>query len=122
MGVFFGLARGVVIIVLCYLVLIFFSGGEKEIPKTVRESNTAHLSLVIINITKPLLPESIQNQFDILSIPEIETNNSTNLAPLEKSLADTPTQKSSKIEPYNTDKFQTGKNPIAVTLQERPVD
>ena len=122
MGVFFGLARGIVIVVLCYLVLIFFSGGEKEIPKTVRESNTAHFSLIIINLTKPLLPDSIQNQFDILSIPEIETNNYDNLAPLEKSLADTPTQKSSMIELYNTDKFQASKNPVAVTLQERPVD
>ena len=67
MGVFFGLARGAVIIVLCYLVLVFLFGGEKQTPNVVRESNTARFSLIIINLTKPLLPNSIQNQFDDLS-------------------------------------------------------
>ena len=66
MGVFFGLARGAVIIVRCYLVLVFLFGGEKQTPNVVRESNTARFSLIIINLTKPLLPNSIQNQFDDL--------------------------------------------------------
>ena len=54
MGVFFGLARGAVIIVLCYLVLVFLFGGEKQTPNVVRESNTARFSLFLINTTKPI--------------------------------------------------------------------
>ena len=119
MGVFFGLARGAVIIVLCYLVLVFLFGGEKQTPNVVRESNTARFSLIIINLTKPLLPNSIQNQFDDLSIPTIESD-SSNAAAQEQPLADTANQKRSGVVVAGD--AQAAKNPIAVTLQERAVD
>ena len=122
MGVFFGLARGAVIVVLCYLVLIFFSGGEKEIPKTVRDSNTAHFSLIIVNYIKPLLPNSIQNQFDELSIPEIQNNRSNNLVPYEKSFENTSNQDNSETELSVAGEPQDTRNPIAVTLQKGPLD
>ena len=119
MGVFFGLARGAVIIVLCYLVLVFLFGGEKQTPNVVRESNTARFSLIIINLTKPLLPNSIQNQFDDLSIPTIESD-SSNAAAQEQPLADTANQKRSGVVVAGD--AQAAKNPVAVTLQERAVD
>ena len=119
MGVFFGLARGAVIIVLCYLVLVFVFGGEKQTPNVVRESNTARFSLIIINLTKPLLPNSIQNQFDDLSIPTIESD-SSNAAAQEQPLADTANQKRSGVVVAGD--AQAAKNPVAVTLQERAVD
>ena len=119
MGVFFGLARGAVIIVLFYLVLVFLFGGEKQTPNVVRESNTARFSLVIINLTKPLLPNSIQNQFDDLSIPTIESD-SSNAAAQEQPLADTANQKRSGVVVAGD--AQAAKNPVAVTLQERAVD
>ena len=119
MGVFFGLARGAVIIVLCYLVLVFLFGGEKQTPNVVRESNTARFSLIIINLTKPLLPNSIQNQFDDLSIPTIESD-SSNAAAQEQPLADTANQKRSGLVVAGD--AQAAKNPVAVTLQERAVD
>jgi membrane protein required for colicin V production len=119
MGVFFGLARGAVIIVLCYLVLVFLFGGEKQTPNVVRESNTARFSLIIINLTKPLLPHSIQNQFDDLSIPTIESD-SSNAAAQEQPLADTANQKRSGVVVAGD--AQAAKNPVAVTLQERAVD
>jgi membrane protein required for colicin V production len=119
MGVFFGLARGAVIIVLCYLVLVFLFGGEKQTPNVVRESNTARFSLIIINLTKPLLPNSIQNQFDDLSIPTIESD-SSNAAAQEQPLADTANQKRSGVVVAGD--AQAAENPVAVTLQERAVD
>ena len=119
MGVFFGLARGAVIIVLCYLVLVFLFGGEKQTPNVVRESNTARFSLIIINLTKHLLPNSIQNQFDDLSIPTIESD-SSNAAAQEQPLADTANQKRSGVVVAGD--AQAAKNPVAVTLQERAVD
>ena len=119
MGVFFGLARGAVIIVICYLVLVFLFGGEKQTPNVVRESNTARFSLIIINLTKPLLPHSIQNQFDDLSIPTIESD-SSNAAAQEQPLADTANQKRSGVVVAGD--AQAAKNPVAVTLQERAVD
>ena len=119
MGVFFGLARGAVIIVLCYLVLVFLFGGEKQTPNVVRESNTARFSLIIINLTKPLLPHSIQNQFDDLSIPTIESD-SSNAAAQEQPLADTANQKRSGVVVAGD--AQAAENPVAVTLQERAVD
>jgi membrane protein required for colicin V production len=119
MGVFFGLARGAVIIILCYLVLVFLFGGEKQTPNVVRESNTARFSLIIINLTKPLLPHSIQNQFDDLSIPTIESD-SSNAAAQEQPLADTANQKRSGVVVAGD--AQAAKNPVAVTLQERAVD
>ena len=119
MGVFFGLARGAVIIVLCYLVLVFLFGGEKQTPNVVRESNTARFSLIIINLTKPLLPNSIQNQFDDLSIPTIESD-SSNAAAQEQPLADTANQQRSGVVVAGD--AQAAKNPVAVTLQERAVD
>lgn len=119
MGVFFGLARGAVIIVLCYLVLVFLFGGEKQTPNVVRESNTARFSLIIINLTKPLLPNSIQNQFDDLSIPTIESD-SSNAAAQKQPLADTANQKRSGVVVAGD--AQAAKNPVAVTLQERAVD
>ena len=119
MGVFFGLARGAVIIVLCYLVLVFLFGGEKQTPNVVRESNTARFSLIIINLTKPLLPNSIQNQFDDLSIPTYESD-SSNAAAQEQPLADTANQKRSGVVVAGD--AQAAKNPVAVTLQERAVD
>jgi membrane protein required for colicin V production len=119
MGVFFGLARGAVIIVLCYLVLVFLFGGEKQTPNVVRESNTARFSLIIINLTKPLLPHSIQNQFDDLSIPTIESD-SSNAAAQEQPLADSANQKRSGVVVAGD--AQAAKNPVAVTLQERAVD
>jgi membrane protein required for colicin V production len=119
MGVFFGLARGAVIIVLCYLMLVFLFGGEKQTPNVVRESNTARFSLIIINLTKPLLPHSIQNQFDDLSIPTIESD-SSNAAAQEQPLADTANQKRSGVVVAGD--AQAAKNPVAVTLQERAVD
>ena len=119
MGVFFGLARGAVIIVLCYLVLVFLFGGEKQTPNVVRESNTARFSLIIINLTKPLLPHSIQNQFDDLSIPTIESD-SSNAAAQEQPLADTANQQRSGVVVAGD--AQAAKNPVAVTLQERAVD
>ena len=119
MGVFFGLARGAVIIVLCYLVLVFLFGGEKQTPNVVRESNTARFSLIIINLTTPLLPNSIQNQFDDLSIPTIESD-SSNAAAQEQPLADTANQKRSGVVVAGD--AQAAKNPVAVTLQERAVD
>ena len=119
MGVFFGLARGAVIIVLCYLVLVFLFGGEKQTPNVVRESNTARFSLIIINLTKPLLPNSIQNHFDDLSIPTIESD-SSNAAAQEQPLADTANQQRSGVVVAGD--AQAAKNPVAVTLQERAVD
>ena len=119
MGVFFGLARGAVIIVLCYLVLVFLFGGEKQTPNVVRESNTARFSLIIINLTKPLLPNSIQNQFDDLSIPTIESD-SSNAVAKERPLADTANQQRSGVVVAGD--AQAAKNPVAVTLQERAVD
>ena len=119
MGVFFGLARGAVIIVLCYLVLVFLFGGEKQTPNVVRESNTAHFSLIIINLTKPLLPNSIQNQFDDLSIPTIESD-SSNAAAQGQPLADIANQQRSGV--VVSGGAQAAKNPVAVTLQERAVD
>jgi len=119
MGVFFGLARGAVIIVLCYLVLVFLFGGEKQTPNVVRESNTRRFSLIIINLTKPLLPHSIQNQFDDLSIPTIESD-SSNAAAQEQPLADTANQQRSGVVVAGD--AQAAKNPVAVTLQERAVD
>ena len=119
MGVFFGLARGAVIIVLCYLVLVFLFGGEKQTPNVVRESNTARFSLIIINLTKPLLPNSIQNQFDDLSIPTIESD-SSNAAAQEQPLADTANQQRSGVVVAGD--AQAAENPVAVTLQERAVD
>ena len=119
MGVFFGLARGAVIIVLCYLVLVFLFGGEKQTPNVVRESNTARFSLIIINLTKPLLPNSIQNQFDDLSIPTIESD-SSNAAAQKQPLADTANQQRSGVVVAGD--AQAAKNPVAVTLQERAVD
>ena len=119
MGVFFGLARGAVIIVLCYLVLVFLFGGEKQTPNVVRESNTARFSLIIINLTKPLLPNSIQNQFDDLSIPTIESD-SSNAAAKEQPLADTANQQRSGVVVAGD--AQAAENPVAVTLQERAVD
>ena len=119
MGVFFGLARGAVIIVLCYLVLVFVFGGEKQTPNVVRESNTARFSLIIINLTKPLLPNSIQNQFDDLSIPTIESD-SSNAAAQERPLADTANQQRSGVVVAGD--AQAAENPVAVTLQERAVD
>ena len=119
MGVFFGLARGAVIIVLCYLVLVFLFGGEKQTPNVVRESNTARFSLIIINLTKPLLPNSIQNQFDDLSIPTIESD-SSNAVAKERPLADTANQQRSGVVVAGD--AQAAENPVAVTLQERAVD
>jgi membrane protein required for colicin V production len=119
MGVFFGLARGAVIIVLCYLVLVFLFGGEKQTPNVVRESNTARFSLIIINLTKPLLPNSIQNQFDDLSIPTIESD-SSNAAAQKQPLADTANQQRSGVVVAGD--AQAAENPVAVTLQERAVD
>ena len=119
MGVFFGLARGAVIIVLCYLVLVFLFGGEKQTPNVVRESNTARFSLIIINLTKPLLPNSIQNQFDDLSIPTIESD-SSNAAAQEQPLADTANQQRSGVVVAGD--AQAAENPVAVTQQERAVD
>jgi membrane protein required for colicin V production len=119
MGVFFGLARGALIIVLFYLVLVFLFGGEKQTPNVVRESNTARFSLVIINLTKPLLPNSIQNQFDDLSIPTIESD-SSNAAAQGQPLADTASQQRSGA--VIAGDAQAAENPVAVTLQERAVD
>ncbi|MEK9597518.1 MAG: CvpA family protein [Alphaproteobacteria bacterium] len=119
MGVFFGLARGAVIIVLCYLMLVFLFGGEKQTPNVVRESNTARFSLIIINLTKPLLPNSIQNQFDDLSIPTIESD-SSNAVAKEQPLADTANQQRSGVVVAGD--AQAAENPVAVTLQERAVD
>ena len=119
MGVFFGLARGAVIIVLCYLVLVFLFGGEKQTPNVVRESNTARFSLIIINLTKPLLPNSIQNQFDDLSIPTIESD-SSNAVAKQQPLADTANQQ--RYGEVIAGDAQAAENPVAVTLQERAVD
>jgi membrane protein required for colicin V production len=119
MGVFFGLARGAVIIVLCYLVLVFLFGGEKQTPNVVRESNTARFSLIIINLTKPLLPNSIQNQFDDLSIPTIESD-SSNAVAKERPLADTANQQRSGVVVAGD--AQAAENPVALTQQERAVD
>ena len=119
MGVFFGLARGAVIIVLFYLMLVFLFGGEKQTPNVVRESNTARFSLVIINLTKPLLPNSIQNQFDDLSIPTIESD-SSNAAAQRQPLANTANQQRSGV--VIAGDAQAAENPVAVTLQERAVD
>ena len=119
MGVFFGLARGAVIIVLCYLILVFLFGGEKQTPNVVRESNTARFSLIIINLTKPLLPNSIQNRFDDLSIPTIESD-SSNAAAQKQPLADTANQQHSGV--IVAGDAQAAENPVAVTLQERAVD
>ena len=120
MGVFFGLARGALIIVLCYLVLVFLFGGEKQTPNVVRESNTARFSLIIINFTKPLLPNSIQNQFDHLSILTIESESSNAAAAKGQPLADTANQQQSGVEIAGD--AQAAENPVAVTLQERAVD
>lgn len=119
MGVFFGLARGAVIIVLCYLVLVFLFGGEKQTPNVVRESNTARFSLIIINLTKPLLPNSIQNQFDDLSFPTIESD-SSNAVAKERPLADTANQQ--RFGMVVAGDAQAAENPVAVTQQERAVD
>ena len=73
MGVFFGLARGAVILVLFYLALLYLYGGAKEIPNIVKDSNTSRFSIFLINITKPILPSAVQIQFENLSILEIET-------------------------------------------------
>ena len=120
MGVFFGLARGAFIIVLCYLMLVFLFGGEKQTPNVVRESNTARFSLIIINLTKPLLPNSIQNQFDDLSIPTIESDSSNAAAAQGQPLADSANQQRSGVVVAGD--AQAAENPVAVTLQERAVD
>ena len=120
MGVFFGLARGALIIVLCYLMLVFLFGGEKQTPNVVRESNTARFSLIIINLTKPLLPNSIQNQFDDLSIPAIESDSSNAAAAQGQPLADSANQQRSGVVVAGD--AQAAENLVAVTLQERAVD
>ena len=94
-------------------------GGEKQTPNVVRESNTARFSLIIINLTKPLLPNSIQNQFDDLSIPTYESD-SSNAAAQEQPLADTANQQRSGVVVAGD--AQAAENPVAVTLQERAVD
>ena len=74
MGVFFGLARGAVILVLSYLAILYLYGGANKIPEIITDSNTSRFSVFIINATKPLLPNTILMQFDNLSLPEIETS------------------------------------------------
>ena len=120
MGVFFGLARGAVIIVLCYLVLVFLFGGEKQTPNVVRESNTARFSLIIINLTKPLLPNSIQNQFDHLSILTIESESSNAAEPQGQPLADAANDQRSGMAVSGDGR--AAENPVVVNHQERALD
>ena len=122
MGVFFGLARGVVIVILFILIFMVLFGGEKQTPNVIRESNTSRLSYIIINLTKPLLPKSIQNQFDDLSISKLE-DNSSNTSDVEgQSFTDTTNQVYFGTELSIAEEAQAAEKPVAVTLQERPVD
>ena len=122
MGVFFGLARGAVIVILCYLMLVFLFGGEKQTPDVVRESNTARFSLIIINLTKPLLPNSIQNQFDDLSISNIESESSNAAEEQRQPLADRANEPVSGVVVSVAGDGQAAENPVAVNLQERALD
>ena len=97
-------------------------GGEKQTPNVIRESNTSRLSYIIINLTKPLLPKSIQNQFDDLSISKLE-DNSSNTSDVEgQSFTDTTNQVYFGTELSIAEEAQAAEKPVAVTLQERPVD
>ena len=73
MGVFFGLARGAVILVLFYVALLYLYGGASKIPDIVNDSNSSRFSVFIINVTKPLLPNAVLIQFENLSIPKMKT-------------------------------------------------
>ena len=87
--VFFGLARGAVIIVLSYLALLYLFGGPNKIPDVVKESNASRFSIFLINTTKPILPNIILKQFNNLSLLEIKSPGSNTLnadpQPVEKS-------------------------------------
>ena len=120
MGVFFGLARGAVIVVLCYLMMVFLFGGEKQTPNVVRESNTARFSLIIINLTKPLLHNSIQNQFDDLSISNIDSESSNAAEPQGQPLADAANDQRSGMAVSGDGR--AAENPVVVNLQERALD
>ena len=122
MGVFFGLARGIVIVVLCYLMVVFLFGGEEKTPNVIRESNTSRFSFIIINVTKPLLPRSIQIQFDNLSISNIENDSSNATAAKGEPFTDTPNQERSEGKLSVANEAQAAENNVTVTLQERPVD
>ena len=79
MGVFFGLARGAVIIVLSYLALLYLFGGSNKIPDVVKESNASRFSIFLNNTTKPILPNIILMKFNNLSLSEIILDNSKKL-------------------------------------------
>ena len=121
MGVFFGLARGAVILVLFYLALLYLYGGANKIPDIVKDSNTSRFSIFIINATKPLLPNTILMQFDSLSIPEIETSTpnivDTNSQSSEKNNNQKNINENLKIAP----ELETEKPPALVILEARPV-
>ena len=134
MGVFFGLARGFVIVSLFYLTLVVLYDGEKNIPASVKRSNTAQFSLFLINSAKPVLPASIQRQFDKLSLPEIQSRNmpeisdkdfsstSANSSLLDLRASPPDSADTNTNTDTDTDTARSDKNPVAVNLQERDLN
>ncbi len=117
MGVFFGLARGAVILVLFYLALLYLYGGAKKIPDIVKESNTSRFSILILNVTKPLLPGTVLMQFDNLSLPEIENQSSNlpNFYPPSDKQANDEENSSNNLEIARETQFE--KKPVPTNLE-----
>ena len=122
MGVFFGLARGAVIIVLSYLALLYLFGGSNKIPDVVKESNASRFSILLINTTKPILPNIILMQFDNLSLLEIQSPGSNTLNTDPKSAATTRNQENVETNAQNTVEFETDKKPASANLTVRAVE
>ena len=122
MGVFFGLARGAVIIVLSYLALLYLFGGSNKIPDLVKESNASRFSILLINTTKPLLPNIILMQFNNLSLSEIESPGSNTLNTDPKSAEKTMNQENVKPNDQNTVEFETDKKSASANPIVRAVE
>ena len=122
MGVFFGLARGAVIIVLSYLALLYLFGGSNKIPDVVKESNASRFSILLINTTKPILPNIILMQFNNLSLLEIESPGSNTLNTDAKSVEKTLNQENVETNAQNTVEFETDKEPASANLLVRAVE
>ena len=122
MGVFFGLARGAVIIVLSYLVLLYLFGGSNKIPDVVKESNASRFSIFLINTTKPILPNIILKQFNNLSLLEIQSPGSNTLNADSKPVEKSKNQENVKTNTQNAVEFETDKKPASANLTVRAVE
>ena len=122
MGVFFGLARGAVIIVLSYLALLYLFGGSNKIPDVVKESNASRFSIFLINTTKPILPNIILKQFNNLSLLEIKSPGSNTLNADPKPVEKSKNQENVKTNTQNTVEFETDKKPASANLTVRAVE